>query len=298
MFWGECEMKAEQANFFYNGATQNLAVLGWPISHSLSPAIQNAALRQAGLNFVYISLPVAAENLSAAVSGLRAMNFRGFNVTIPHKTAIMQYLDEIDPAAQIIGAVNTVVNDDGKLIGYNTDAYGFMNSLLKENFVLDGSEAVVMGAGGAAQAVVQSLSAAGANITVGARNGTKAATLADKFAPHYDIHSCAWQTEEFVSALSKADLLVNTTPLGMKPHLDEMPPVDWAKLKATALVYDVIYTPSQTILLKEAKAHGFGTLNGEGMLVGQGAKAFQLWTGVQPDTELMTAVLRAELAKK
>lgn len=285
-------------NFFYDGTTQNLAVLGWPISHSLSPAMQNAALRQANLNFAYIALPVKTEDLATAANGLRAMNFRGFNVTIPHKTAIMDYLDEIDAAAQIIGAVNTVVNDNGKLIGYNTDAYGFMNSLTKVGFSPDGRQAAVLGAGGAALAAVQSLGAAGVRVTVGARNGDKAAALAAKFASHYDVCGMDWQTKEFLTALSEADLLVNTTPLGMKPQVETMPPVDWTKVKATALVYDVIYTPSKTRLLKEAEAHGLATLNGEGMLVGQGAKAFFLWTGVQPDTDLMTEVLRAELAKR
>ena len=130
----------------YNGGTKVLGILGWPVGHSLSPAMQNAALKAAKLNFLYVPLPVAPENLKAAVTGLRAMNFRGFHVTIPHKTAIMSLLDEVDDGAQAIGAVNTVVNDNGRFIGYNTDADGFMQALLKTNFSPKGKTAVVLGA--------------------------------------------------------------------------------------------------------------------------------------------------------
>ena len=287
---------------YYSGKTKVLGILGCPVAHSLSPAMQNAALKAAGLNFLYVPLPTAPENLAAAVMGLRAMNFRGFNVTIPHKTSIMTLLDKIDDSAKSIGAVNTVVNDNGQLIGYNTDADGFMQALLKTGFSPNNKSAVVLGAGGAAKAVVHSLRREGMQVTIGARNADKAANLAEHFgnatgSNRTQIAGYNWQTAEFTAALKTAALVVNTTPLGMEPQIDAMPPVDLHNLSQHAIIYDVIYTPSETRLLKEAAALGHVTLNGEAMLVGQGATAFRLWTGIEPDRELMTKVLRHELSR-
>jgi len=278
------------------GRTKNLAVIGYPIHHSLSPTMQNAALGRAGLDYVYAALSVAPDNLAAAVAGLKALEFRGFNVTIPHKTTVMKYLDEVDSSAQIIGAVNTVVNDDGRLKGYNTDALGFIHALRDAGFTPRDKCAVVLGAGGAAKAVTQSLLAAQvAELIVGARNGEKAHDFAKMFAAHGNVCGFEWKSAEFVAALSRADLLVNTTPLGMCPNVDAMPPLDLSRLKTSAFVYDIIYTPAQTRLLKEAASAGHRTLNGENMLVWQGAEAFRLWTGRMPDTELMMNVLREQL---
>lgn len=278
------------------GKTKNLAVLGYPIAHSLSPAIQNAAIRQAGLDYVYIALPVKPENLATAISGLRAMDFRGFNVTIPHKTNIIKYLDDIDATAESVGAVNTVVNDDGKLVGYNTDVYGFMRNLREAGFDPKNKNAIVLGAGGAAKAAVQSLLMADiSSVTVGARNGEKANEFIAAFSPYQNIGAFEWQSTEFESALRRADLIVNTTPLGMHPHIESRPPLNLAMLKTSALIYDVIYTPAQTRLLKDAASLGHPTLNGEDMLVWQGAEALRLWTGITPDIELMKKVLRKQL---
>ena len=281
------------------GTTKNLAVIGWPIAHSLSPVLQNAAIGKAGVDYVYTALPVRPEDLPAAVAGLKALQFRGWNVTIPHKTAIMPLLDAIDEDARIIGAVNTVVNDDGHLTGYNTDVTGFIQALVDAGFVPQGKTVVLLGAGGAARAVVWGLIKAGVQaIYIGVRSPEKVQPLVDEFSAYGTLTVSHWESEDFAVKLSAADLLVNTTPLGMTPHVDAMPPVDWSKVKADAFVYDIIYTPAETRLLREAREHGHRVLNGEGMLAGQGAAAFARWTGVTPDAGLMKAKLREALAKR
>lgn len=278
------------------GTTKNLGVMGWPIAHSLSPVLQNAAIEEAGLDYVYISLPVPPEKLKEAVAGLRAMQFTGWNVTIPHKQAIMAELDAVDEDARIIGAVNTVVNRDGHLTGYNTDCIGFMQPLAQQGFLPKGKKATILGAGGAARAVIWGLLRAKVKrITLGVRNPAKAARLAEEFAAYGEIQVLHWEDSAFAEHLAVTDLLVNTTPLGMYPHVEGMPPVDWTKLKKDALVYDIIYTPERTRFLSEAQAHGHAIINGEGMLAGQGAAAFTLWTGVAPDLALMKRALREEL---
>ena len=275
------------------GTTKNLGVMGWPIAHSLSPVLQNAAIAKAGLDYVYTSLPVRPEQLAEAVTGLKALQFRGWNVTIPHKSAIMPLLDMIDEDARIIGAVNTVVNEDGKLTGYNTDVTGFTQALLDQGFNPAGKEVVLLGAGGAARAVVWGLIKAGTKVIhIGVRSPQKVQPLVDEFQSYGALDVCHWESEPFQQLLGKADLLVNTTPLGMTPHLDSMAPVDWSKVKASAFAYDIIYTPAETRFLREARQHGHETLNGEAMLAGQGAAAFRKWTGVQPDLALMKQELR------
>ena len=281
------------------GTTKNLGVMGWPIVHSLSPVLQNAALARAGLDYVYLSLPVRPDHLSTAVAGLKALQFRGWNVTIPHKTTIMSLLDDVDEDARIIGAVNTVVNDSGRLSGYNTDVTGFVQALQHRSFLLDGCRAVLFGAGGAARAVIWGLLKSGAaSVCIGVRNPDKASALETVFRPYGSIEILHWETESFQSALREADLLVNTTPLGMTPHTEAMPPVNWEQVPAHALIYDIIYTPAETRFLREARLRGHVTINGEEMLAGQGAAAFEKWTGGCPDTALMRRKLREALSQQ
>lgn len=292
----------------YTGATKNLAVIGYPIAHSLSPVIQNTALTGAGLDYAYIAIPVAPADLPAAVAGFRAMNFRGWNVTIPHKSAIIPLLDEIEPAAAALGAVNTVINNDGHLIGTNTDVIGFIEPLkarLGESG-LEGKNAVLMGAGGAARAVLWALLSADIkNITIAVRTPAKAEPLAEEFRrldkEHFsgtaEITVVDWTGEEYPVALSACDLLINATPLGMAPHTEAAPPVDWQKLKAEAFCYDIIYTPAVTAFLSQAAEHGHATLNGEEMLVGQARAALEKWTGCSGDKEAMLKALRSALEK-
>ncbi|MDO4203851.1 MAG: shikimate dehydrogenase [Selenomonadaceae bacterium] len=292
----------------YTGATKNLAVIGYPIAHSLSPVIQNTALTEAGLDYAYIAIPVAPEALPSAVAGFRAMNFRGWNVTIPHKSAIIPLLDEIEPAAAALGAVNTVINNDGHLIGTNTDVIGFIEPLkarLGENG-LKGKNAVLLGAGGAARAVLWALLSADIkNITIAVRTPSKAEPLAEEFrrldSEHFSgtaaITVVDWAGEEYPEALAGCDLLINATPLGMAPRTEAAPPVDWQKLKAEAFCYDIIYTPAVTCFLSQAAEHGHATLNGEEMLVGQARAALEKWTGCPGDKAAMLKALRRALEK-
>lgn len=280
----------------FTGKTVNLGVIGDPIVHSLSPALQNAALAAAGLDYAYIAMRTAPADLAAAVAGLRALGFRGFNVTIPHKMAIRACLDEIDADAAVIGAVNTVVNEAGQLKGYNTDVIGCIDALRARGFDPQGKTAALLGAGGAAQAVIWGLIKAGAaHICIGVRNVPKVQPLVHKFQAYAAIDLFDWQEPAFAACLGQTDLLVNTTPLGMAPHIDDMPCIDWTALQPGALVYDIIYTPAKTRFLQEAEQQGHPILNGEAMLVGQGAAAFQLWTGREADRAVMTQALRKAL---
>ena len=276
-----------------SGRTINLGVIGWPIAHSLSPAMQEAAIRAAGGDYSYIAMPVRPEDLPRAAEGLRCLNFRGFNVTIPHKTAIIEWLDEIDEDARRIGAVNTVVNENGRLLGRNTDVAGFLLGLSQKGIAVRGSRSVVLGAGGAARAVVWGLVREGAaGVVVAVRNAAKAKASLSDFDAHVEIIS--WDGDAFAEALKNADILVNTTPLGMTPNLEDAPPVNWALVRREAFVYDIIYTPSRTRFLREAEARGCRVQSGAAMLVGQGAEAFRLWTGIRPDEHAMeTALLEA-----
>ena len=279
-----------------SGTTQNLGVIGWPIAHSLSPAMQNAAIRAAGADFSYIAMPVAPERLRQAVDGLRSLGFRGFNVTIPHKTAVMELLDEVDDDARRIGAVNTVVNDEGRLVGYNTDVDGFVDGLSGTGISVAGCGAAVFGAGGAARAVLWGLLREGAaSVTIGVRNPEKAQRALSDLAEPGRVTILSWESDDWRAALRNALLLVNTTPLGMTPRTEESPPVDWTCVAPSAVVYDIIYTPYRTAFLRAAETRGHKVLNGVPMLVGQGAAALTRWTGIRPSREAMEEALLAAL---
>ena len=279
---------------------KNFGILGWPIGHSLSPKMHTAAFKKSGFkNYNYIPLPVQPGKLMLAVDGLKGLEFRGCNVTIPHKTAILKHLDAIDADAMIIGAVNTVVNDGGMLTGYNTDVTGFLAALSNANFLPEECNAVILGAGGAARAILWGLCKRRAGlITIGARNPHKAKVLADDFAPYGEIETMDWMSEDFKEVMQTADILINTTPLGMFPNVDAMPPVDISLLPEGALVYDIVYNPSETKLLKTARELGYPTLNGLSMLLLQGKESYRLFTGVLPDETTMMNVIKKELKIK
>ena len=281
------------------GKTRLLAVIGAPIGHSLSPIIQNAALHAAGLDYVYTALPVRADALASAVRGLRDAGIAGFNVTIPFKTEIIPLLDALSEDARRIHAVNTVVIEDGRMVGHNTDVAGFLAGFAERGIALTGKNAVLIGAGGAARAALWGLLRSGVrSVVIGVRNASKGAALAADFAADGDVRVLSFDDAAWIAACSDADLVVQTTPLGMTPHTEEMPPVDAAVINPSAVVYDLIYTPAETRFLREARARGCETINGETMLVAQGAEAFHLWTGIRPDVELMKRVLREELSRR
>lgn len=279
---------------------KNFGILGYPVGHSLSPQIYKAAFEAAGLvNYNYIPLQVHMGKIFMAVEAIKGLDFRGVNVTIPHKTTISKYLDAIDADALVIGAVNTVVNDGGMLTGYNTDVAGFLAALAEANFLPEDCHAVILGAGGASRAVLWGLCKRRAEfVAIGARNPQKAQNLANDFLSYGNVEGFDWHSDEFKELMQTADILINTTPLGMFPEVDDMPPIDLKLLPEGALVYDVIYNPAETKLLRTAKELGYPTLNGMSMLLLQGKEAYRLFTGETPDMEIMTKTLKNLLMTK
>ncbi len=256
-----------------------VGAFGDPIDENPTGIMQEAAFRQLGLDFRYLSILVRAADLPVAIAGLRAMNFRGINLTIPHKVAVLAYLDELTPAARLIGAVNTVMRDGDRLVGENTDGKGFLRSLEEAGVLLAGQKVVFLGAGGAAQAMATELALAGAaQITVVNRAEDRGLALAEKLQRHTSARAefVPWRGPYAVP--SDTDILVNATSIGLYPDTAQ-PPVAWDTVHPGLLVCDVIPNPPQTPFLATARAHGAVTLDGLGMLVYQGAIAFKLWTG-------------------
>jgi len=265
--------------------------MGWPVEHSLSPVMHNAAFAALGLDWVYVPLPVAPGDVREAVQGLRALGFVGANVTIPHKQAVIPWLDEVSAAAQAIGAVNTLVVRDGRLLGENTDWRGFLTSLREAGVEPAGKCALVLGAGGAARAVVYALVRVGARVVVVNRTHARAEGLARALTKLGDIQT-ALTVEAAVNLLSDIDLVVNTTSVGMWPRIDESPWPEAVPLPTRAIVCDLVYHPLETRLLKRASTTGCPVVDGLGMLVHQGAAAFELWTGVEAPVKVMREELR------
>lgn len=259
-----------------SGNSRVVGIFGDPIGHSISPAMQNAAFSALGLDFVYVPFHVRPAGLRKAVDAIRALDMAGVNVTIPHKEKVMRYLDEIDETAGAIGAVNTVVNRNGKLIGYNTDAIGYMRSLVEETcFSPKGKNAVILGAGGAARAVLFALLKSKVrSIVVANRTIERAKRLEREFK---GIKAASF--EDYAGYLEKADLVVNTTPLGMKPGSTLQFP--FKRLGKNAVVSDIVYNPLKTAFIRKAESLGLKAHAGLGMLVHQGARGFELWTGVR-----------------
>ncbi|MEN9330075.1 MAG: hypothetical protein RLZZ484_1263 [Pseudomonadota bacterium] len=262
-------------------------VMGWPVAHSRSPVIHNHWIRQYGLNGSYGLFPVRPERLEAALRGLSALGMAGCNITLPHKVQAMQWVDHVDPLGQRMGAINlVVVQADGALHGFNTDGYGFIQSLrdAKPDWRADAGPIVVLGGGGAARAIVLSLIDAGASsIRLINRTRSKAQALADEFGPLIAVFD--WSERH--DALAGAAMLVNSTDQGMHGKTDLDLRLD--ALPIDALVCDAIYIPLETTLLAAARARGNLTVNGLGMLLNQARPAFKAWFGVDPE---LTPVLR------
>lgn len=274
------------------GSTKVIGIIGWPVAHSLSPAMQNAAFKAAAIDCVYIPLPVKTEDLGRAVEGIRTLGFLGANVTVPHKEKIMEYLDEVHPDALKVGAVNTIVVSNGRLIGYNTDVGGFSAALDRHQVDVKEQKALLLGAGGAAKAVLQSLLNNGCtDISVGARSGEKAGIFAERFDGHGSIKGFDWLEDDFKAAYRSADIIINTTPVGMDGIAEKALPVVWSEVDESAFVADIVYNPPLTAFLRQAKMRGCRGMNGLAMLVEQGALAFELWLGKEPPREIMYEIL-------
>lgn len=258
--------------------TDLYGVVGMPLRHSLSPVMHNAAFRACGLNAVYRAFE--STNLQGTMTGVRAMGMKGLSITIPHKSDIIPLLDRIDPVAEKIGAVNTVVNEDGIFSGYNTDAAGAL-AALQEVVDPKGKRTVVLGSGGAAKAIGYVLREQGCRVTIAARSrgeGEKLArSLEGVFVPIDKIQGM------------EMDILINATPVGMHPLLDQAP-VDLSTVRAET-VMDVVYNPPETLLLREAATRGCRVISGVRMFLYQGAEQFRLWTGLEAPVEAMEAAI-------
>jgi shikimate dehydrogenase len=281
------------------GTTTVAGVIGWPVRHSLSPPMHNAAFEALGLDWVYVPFTVAPEAVADAVCGMRALGLRGLNVTIPHKQAVAKRVDEIDDAAAALDAVNTVSNHDGHLVGHNTDGAGFLRSLGEAGHDVCGRSVALVGAGGAARAVAYAVAQVGpAALSIISRRVEQAEAIASlvRARAGFDaVTAAGLETEQARRMVSGADVLVDSTPVGMHPH-DDVPPVvpeDW--MHAGQVVCDLTYNPRETALLKAAQRRGARTVDGTGMLVHQGAIAFEIWTGREAPVSVMRAALLAGL---
>lgn len=279
------EVERAQARLTHPSSGPRFAgVFGWPLDHTLSPVIHNAAFRRLKLDWIYLAWRVPPDDLAAAVGGLRALGGMGANVTMPHKESVMALLDDVSGDARAVGAVNTIQRLGDELIGHNTDVDGFRAFLTDDAGVdVAGSEAVVLGSGGAARAVVVALDDLGAgDIAIAARREEKAAALVG-LAGRGSAHVEAWDKASDLA--SEADLVVNATPIGGKGE-DVLP---GARFHERQVVVDLIYSPPSTALVERARAAGAGAWGGLGMLVHQAAASFQIWTGQDPPIEAMSA---------
>lgn len=289
------------------GAGSVVGIIGRPVAHSLSPLMHNRAFAHLGLDWVYVPFEVEEDALGPAIAGLKALSVRGVNVTIPYKTAVMPFVDRLAPAAAAVGAVNTIINRRGQLVGDNTDGIGFIRSLTDEaNFDPAGARVLVLGAGGAARAIAVELARHGAErIAIANRTEARARELAEVVERHgAAVTALDLEPGRLASVLESADLLVQTTPLGLSgntvntvadqdgaPAGDTGLPVDADLLRPPLLVADIVYTPIETPLLNAAGRNGCAILPGWGMLLYQGVEAFERWTETAAPVDVMRAGL-------
>lgn len=271
------------------GKTRVIGIIGWPITHSLSPVMHNAAFKHLGLDFCYVPFSVKEGYIELAIRSILALNIAGINVTIPYKESVLPYLSEISKEAKIMGAVNTIKVVDNKLKGYNTDGIGFTASLKEAGYPVKGHSMLIFGGGGAAKAVVFQSAAEGAKEIIIANRTTDKAKLlkeqTEKYFPSVKIKAIGIGYNEIKGIINKVDIVVNTTSIGLRK--EDPSPVPKEFLHDGLFIYDLIYNPPETMLITNAKELGCSYINGLGMLLHQGAASFKLWTGIEPPLEVM-----------
>ena len=269
-----------------DSSTKLYCLIGHPISKSLSPEIHNYSFDKNNINAKYVALDVPKESLKQAVEGIRHLGIGGVNVTIPHKVDIIKYLDELDEEAELLGAVNTVKNENGKLIGYNTDGRGFVNVLKDKGIEIKNKSIVILGAGGAARAISIMLAREGIKeITIFNRTLQKAKVIIDEIADKFPkVKGLCNTLEDNQSNLKNTDILINCTSIGMYPNSEEMP-IDPKVLSSDTIVCDIVYKPLETKLLKSAKELGQTTIDGLNMLIYQGILSEEIWLERSIDKE-------------
>lgn len=281
-----------------NAKTRIYGLVGWPIRHTLSPAMHNAAFSKVGIDAIYLTFPVRQGYLASAFDGLASMGVSGLNVTVPHKENVMKLLDKVSPTAALIGAVNTVVIDEKGMSGYNTDGAGFIASLKKERLNIKGLSILILGAGGAARAIGVELAKNGAGKVIFL---DVAKDKAKRLASHIrnNFSRCNTEGLTFTQAVLKrnivdAQMLINATPVGLKKS-DPLLIRPETLHKDIVAVYDLIYNPAQTRLLATAKKKGIRAFNGLGMLLYQGAASFEIWTNVKAPVDTMKRALEGAI---
>ena len=270
-----------------SGKTKITGIFGYPIEHTLSPLMHNTAFNHLGLDMCYVPFRVSPEDLPDAVKSIRCLNLPGVNITVPHKENVIPLLDKVNEEASFIGAVNTIVNSEGTLTGYNTDGRGFISSLSEEGIEIDKKDIVIIGTGGASRAVSYYLSEKASSLSLYDIDKPKAEKLVNDLKK---IRNNIVLLDN-IKDIGKPGIIINATPLGMKP--DDPLPLDPGFISPDMAVCDLVY--KNTNLLQEASKKGAETINGSGMLLWQGVLAFELWTGVKPPVDLMRKVLLANI---
>ena len=276
------------------GSTNIVALIGHPVEHSFSPPMHNAAFQKLGMDYAYVAFDVEPANLKSAIEGAKALNIKGFNVTIPHKISVMEFLDEIDEVASLIGAVNTI--DFKNMKGYNTDGIGAVKAI-EEVTSIKGKNVVIAGAGGASRAISFYIAKYGADtMTILNRNPLKAQNLASDVSNSGLIGEVKSDSISEINAyLADADILIDTTPVGMHPNVDDEPIATSQNMHEDLVVFDAVYNPNETVLLKEAIKAGAKPVYGIKMLLYQGAESFKIWTGRDAPVDEMEMALRKTL---
>ena len=287
-------------SFFAN--TELIGLIGHPIKHSYSPFIQNYAFELMNLDYVYLPFDIPTENIKSAVNGILALELKGLNVTLPHKEKIIKFLDELSEEASIIGAVNTIVNDHGKLIGYNTDAHGILETLLPYKDKISGTKVTVIGAGGSARAVIYTLLRHFKPEVINIINRThqRADNLVNDFSlkMRYDsFHTFELFPPDNAETLSNSRLIINATTMGMFPDVDDTITDLEESFNEEQIVFDLIYNPTKTNFLEMAEMQGAKVVGGLKMLISQAAKSFELWTGVEMPMDKITQKLEEYISR-
>lgn len=272
-----------------------VGAFGCPIDENPTGVVEEAAFAAKGLNYRYLTVKVNDGDLEAAMNGVRAFNMRGINLTIPHKVKVLQYLDELSEAAQLIGAVNMVVNTNGKLWGENTDGKGYLQSVTEAGVAIAGKNIMILGAGGAARAIsVECALAGAAHITVANILREQGEELVELINGRTNTKADFLFWDHPLDVPAETDILSNATSVGLYPNVNEKPSINYDTVTSNMVVTDVIFNDPNSLFLQEAKRRGAKVINGLGMLVNQAAMNFKLWTGVDAPVDLMTKTLRNE----
>jgi len=281
-----------------NYRAELVGVLGDPVDGNPTGVMEEAAFAAAGLNYRYMTVRVLPGDLDGAMAGVRAFNMRGVNLTMPHKVEVLRYMDELSEAARVIGAVNTVIVRDGRMIGENTDGKGFVQSLLDEGLTPEGRTITILGAGGAAKAIGVECALAGAKkLTIINRNRERGEALVRTIRDNTRAEAVYIPWEGTADIPGDTEILINATCVGLAPDGDKMPDVRYSQIRTGMVVCDVVFNPVMPAFLREAEARGAKIITGIGMLVNQGALNFRLWTGEEPPRDVMMECLKKEFGE-